>query len=276
MAVEGAFRVGSGEPLVLVHGFSCSPRVWHPVVGDLQQRFDVLGVTLAGHAGGVPLSLGTGTAADALADQVERDMDEAGLDTAHLVGNSLGGWVVLELAKRGRARSVVALAPAGGWERDSREQRRLKALFTRNAAMIGRLLPYAPKLVARPRLRRAVLAQAMVHGERLDPATALGIVRDSADCPAYFELMDAILRDGPPMSFEGITCPVLIAWGTKDRVLPLRRYAPRMRGLVQGASWQEFRGLGHMPMCDDPGLTVDTIAGFIAQAAPSAVAQTIA
>ena len=42
-------------------------------------------------------------------------MDDAGFATAHLVGNSLGGYVALQLAARGRARSVVALAPAGGW-----------------------------------------------------------------------------------------------------------------------------------------------------------------
>ena len=154
-------------------------------------------------------------------------MDAAGLQTAHVVGNSLGGWVALELAQRGRARSVVALAPAGGWERGSREERRLKALFTRNHMTTTRLLPYLPRLVPRPRLRRLLLAQALAHGDRLDPASAYWIVRDSVECPAYFELMEAILRDGPPMGFERIECPVLIAWGTKDRVLPRRRYSPR-------------------------------------------------
>ena len=73
----------------------------------------MLAPTLAGHAGGPPIE-GEITD-DALADGVERAMDEAGIATAHIVGNSLGGYIALQLAARGRAESVVALAPAGGW-----------------------------------------------------------------------------------------------------------------------------------------------------------------
>ena len=73
----------------------------------LERRHDVLAPTLPGHAGGPPLD---GEVDDALiADAVERAMDDAGFETAHLVGNSLGGYVALQLAARGRARSVVAL-----------------------------------------------------------------------------------------------------------------------------------------------------------------------
>ena len=79
----------------------------------LERRHDVLAPTLPGHAGGPPL---TGELSDALlADAVERAMDEAGFATAHIAGNSLGGFVALQLAARGRAESVVALAPTGGW-----------------------------------------------------------------------------------------------------------------------------------------------------------------
>src|ERR1019366_4918160 len=70
---------------------------------------DVLAPTLPGHAGGPPLD---GEVTDALIpDAIERAMDEAGFETAHIVGNSLGGYVALQLAARGRADSVVALAP---------------------------------------------------------------------------------------------------------------------------------------------------------------------
>jgi len=108
-----AHRGGSGEPLVCLHGFMETWRSWELVLPALEREHDVLAPTLPGHAGGAPLA---GAISDAVfPDAVERAMDEAGFETAHIVGNSLGGFVALQLAERGRARSVVALAPAGGW-----------------------------------------------------------------------------------------------------------------------------------------------------------------
>jgi pimeloyl-ACP methyl ester carboxylesterase len=98
---------------VCLHGFIDTWRTWELVLPALEAHHDVLALTLAGHAGGPEIE---GPISDAvLADEVERAMDAAGLQTAHLVGNSLGGYVALQLAARGRARTVVALAPAGGW-----------------------------------------------------------------------------------------------------------------------------------------------------------------
>jgi pimeloyl-ACP methyl ester carboxylesterase len=265
MAIAGAagsYRVGSGEPLVLIHGFSGAPLLWRPVESSLASSFDVLVVALAGHVGGASLAEGRAASVAALTDQVEREMDEGGFQTAHIVGNSLGGWIALELASRGRARSVVGLAPAGGWVAGSREEKRLKGLFTRSHAMTTRTMRYLPSLLSRPRLRRLVLGQAMARGDRIPAADALAMAKASVECPIYFDLMDAILRDGPPVGFEGIDCPVLLAWGEKDRILPLGRYSTRMRELVPTAEWVQWPGLGHIPMGDDAELVAAAIADF--------------
>lgn len=262
MSAGGASRAGSGEPLVLIHGFSGVPQNWQPVLGRLQRSFETVLVTLAGHAGGPELPAGTVPSVGALTDQVERDMDAAGLGEAHIAGNSLGGWIALELAARGRARSVVAISPAGGWERGSRQERRLQRLFIRNHALATRMLPHMRGLLARPRLRRAVLSGAMARADRIDPASALAIVEGAVDCTIYFELMDAITREGPPQSFEGVSCPVLLAWGTRDRVLPAGQYADRMRALLPHARWMDLQGLGHVPMGDDPDLLARVITEF--------------
>jgi pimeloyl-ACP methyl ester carboxylesterase len=160
----------------------------------------------------------------------------------------------------------VALSPAGGWERGSREERRLKALFTRSHALSTRLVERMPQLLARPRLRRLVLSQAVARGDRIDAASALAIARAAVECPIYFDLMEAILAEGPPESFEHITCPVLLAWGTRDRILPMGRYSERLMRLVPSAEWLELRGLGHVPMGDDPHLVARTISEFAARA----------
>lgn len=275
MGAEGAFRTGSGEPLVLVHGFSGVPLLWRPIVGDLEGSFDMLAVALAGHVGGPSLPAGTPASVDALVEVIEREMDAAGFETAHIAGNSLGGWIALELANRGRARSVVALSPAGGWESGSREERRLQSLFTRSRSMAARGLPYMKHLLGRPRLRRMVLSGAMARADRLDPASALAIVEGTVRCEIYFDLMDATLRDGPPRSFERISCPVLLAWGTKDSILPAKLYSQRMRNLLPSAHWMDLPGLGHLPMGDDPQLIARTIADFALSAQPDGVEESM-
>ena len=262
-----------GEPVVLIHGFSATRGVWQPLLQTLERDHEVLAVNLAGHVGGPEIPEGTEVSVGALIDAVERDMDTAGFQTAHLVGNSLGGWIALELAARGRARSVVAIAPAGGWEQGTREEKRLRTMFARNHRLTTRLLPRVERMVRRPRLRRLLLWQVAAYGERIPAAAAAQLVRDSVECSVYFDLMEAIMRDGPPRSFDGVTAPVLLVWGTRDRILPHKRYSERLRGMLPEAEWVELRGLGHMPMSDDPELVARTITEFVERASTrSAVA----
>jgi pimeloyl-ACP methyl ester carboxylesterase len=142
-------RGGSGSPLVCLHGFMDTWRIWELVLPALERRHDVLAPTLLGHAGGPPLE---GEVSDVLlADAVERAMDDAGFETAHIAGNSLGGFVALQLAARGRARSVVAFAPAGGWAAgDEQFQETLEF----QASLYGQVKAAAPHAEAR-RLDRA-------------------------------------------------------------------------------------------------------------------------
>src|SRR6201999_2147049 len=108
---------GSGEPVLLLHPFMMSQNVWKDVAPLIAEtgRYEVFAPTMLGHNGGAkgPFFLSSA----ALADDVERQMDALGWDTAHIVGNSLGGWVAFELERRGRARTVTGIAPAGGWTR---------------------------------------------------------------------------------------------------------------------------------------------------------------
>src|SRR5215210_3021766 len=79
----------------------------------LERRFDVLAIDMPGFGYSDPLPPDVDSTPEALADAVEDEMGRAGFDRAHIAGNSLGGWVSLELARRGRAETVTALSPAG-------------------------------------------------------------------------------------------------------------------------------------------------------------------
>jgi pimeloyl-ACP methyl ester carboxylesterase len=122
-------RRGYGSPLVLLHGFTDSWEVWRPIRAALERHHDVLALALPGHAGAAPTSPGFVPTMDRVAEILERELDGAGIGRAHIVGNSLGGWHAFELAARGRARSVVALAPAGGWQPGGRDEARIDLFF---------------------------------------------------------------------------------------------------------------------------------------------------
>jgi pimeloyl-ACP methyl ester carboxylesterase len=266
----GSYRGGSGEPLLLIHGFSGTRGIWTPVLPTLERSHDVLAVNLTGHVGGPELAPGTRASVGALADAVEREMDAAGFQTAHVVGNSLGGWIALELAMRGRARSVIGLSPAGGWEAGTSSERRLRTLFTRSHRLSKMAVAHADALMRRPRLRRLMLSQVVAHGERIPAASAAQILRDAVACPIYFDLMDAILEDGPLARLDEVSCPALLAWGTRDRILPSPRYSARLREMLPAAEWLDLPGLGHVPTWDDPVLIARTIVDFAALAAARA------
>ena len=259
----------TGEPLVLIHGFTATARAWDPVVPLLERDHEVLVTTLGGHFGGEPID---DPSAKTLADALERDMDRAGYETAHLVGNSLGGWMALELARRGRARSAVALSPAGGWEAGSREQARVGRLFRRTHAALKFAGPRAEFLAGRPGLRKLALRDTLAHPERMTPRAAADTIRGASQCEVYLPLVEAIERDGPPQDFGSIEVPVRVAWGTADRILPYPRYwEPLKRILPAHVDLVEMPGLGHVPMWDDPDLVARTVLEVTARSpAPAA------
>src|SRR4051812_49926881 len=88
-AFPPSHRGGTGSPMVLLHGFTDTWRTWDLVLPALEQRHDVLALTLAGHLGGPPLPAGAGP--DTVADLVEAAMDAAGVATPRLGGDSPRG-----------------------------------------------------------------------------------------------------------------------------------------------------------------------------------------
>lgn len=262
MDVTPHFRGGKGEPLVLIHGFSATWRAWEPVLPALTARHEVLAATLAGHHGGPALDEGVEATIDALADGVERQLDEAGFATAHLVGNSLGGWIALDLARRGRAASVVGLAPAGGWEAGGAAERRIGRLFRRQYAAAKASAPLAETIARRPRLRRFGFREVCARGGALTPDLALASMRGVLGCDIYLDYIENTKRDGPPRWLGEVDAPVLIAWPEHDRILPEQTCSQGMRA-IPGAQWRTLEGCGHVPMWDDPELVAGVILEFV-------------
>jgi pimeloyl-ACP methyl ester carboxylesterase len=254
-------RGGSGPPLVLLHGFLDTWRVWELVLPELERHHDVLALTLAGHAGGPPIAGEVGEAA--VLDAAERALDEAGFELAHLVGNSLGGYVALKLAERGRARTVVAFAPAGGWADDS--YRDLLAFQAELLQAARAAAPHAEAILSTPEGRRRATELVTVNFEHIPVGLLAHTLRGIAACDAGAALIEHALRAGFSLDAERIACPVRIVWGTEDRLLPWPTAAARYRrDWLPHADWVELEGVGHAPQLDVPLETAHLILGFTA------------
>jgi pimeloyl-ACP methyl ester carboxylesterase len=255
-------RGGSGEPLVLLHGFTDTWRSWDLVRPALEARYEVFAPTLAGHAGGpdLPEELTHASITDAL----ERTLDEAGIESAHVVGNSLGGYVALQLASRGRAKSVVALAPAGGWTEDGvADFRETLAQFAQAQELVKAAVPHADAIVATPEGRRTATEWFVANFEHIPAELIVHQMRGAAACPGAARLMEFGEREGWELNSERIECPVRIVWGTDDRVLRPPAEARYRDGWVPQTEWVELDGIGHMPQLDVPAETSGLILSFI-------------
>jgi pimeloyl-ACP methyl ester carboxylesterase len=253
-------RGGTGSPMLCLHGFMDTWRVWELVLPSLQRDHDVLALTLPGHAGGPPIDGNVST--DTFVDAVERTMDEAGFRLAHLVGNSLGGYLAFQLAARGRAASVVAFAPAGGWATgdDSFEallsaQRDLHAQAVLSA-------PHAPGFLATPQGRRRATELITVNFEHIPVELLAHQVLGVASCRASELMIQSALRDGWTLEPENITCPVRIVWGTADKLLPWPGAAARYLDDLPQVDWVLLDGVGHCPQLDVPLEAAQLILGL--------------
>jgi pimeloyl-ACP methyl ester carboxylesterase len=204
-----------------------------------------------------------------IVDDVCRQLDEADIPPAHLVGNSLGGWVALELARRGRARTVLALSPAGGWNRAVDLQRML--LIFRAAGVLRRSRAM-PRMAADPRRRRMLLRPMAEHAERLTTAQTAAIFEDLAGCDVLAELIGGARESGPIKALSA-PCPIRVLWAELDRTLPFARYGRPLIAALPGAELELLAGVGHVPMIDDPEATADAILRFIEDVAPHGTTQ---
>jgi pimeloyl-ACP methyl ester carboxylesterase len=246
--------------MVLLHGFTDTWRTWELVLPALERHHDVLAPTLAGHAGGPPLN--GEVSGSAVADAIERAMDAAGFGTAHIVGNSLGGHLALVMAARGRAETVVAFAPAGGWADGDESDKDTLAYFTSAQQLVKAAAPHAEAIMASPEGRRRATAFTTTNFEHIPAELLVHQLRGAAACEAAAALIEVGERDGWSLDAGSIQCPVRIVWGTADKLLLWPAAAARFRDEIPHAEWVELDGIGHLPQLDVPLETAELILGF--------------
>ncbi|MFS8102651.1 alpha/beta hydrolase [Lentzea alba] len=258
------YRAGEGTQVLLLHGATGTWQHWNPVLPALSARHEVIAPTLAGHYGGPPLPHGVRTLSD-IADTLERQLDELGIGSVDIVGNSLGGALGIVLATRGRARGVVALSPASGWDAGDPVAEHVARFFEKSGQSSRRALPLAPLVFRAASARRSAFRHIARHGERTTPREAVHILRAAARFD-HVPLLARALRSGEdalPRHLDKIAVPVLLAWAERDWVLPPATAATRYRREIPGAEFRLLPGTGHVPMWDDPELVTSSVIDWI-------------
>jgi len=254
-------RGGDGPPLVLLHGLGLTWRCWRPVLGALEAHHHVVALDLPGFGASPPLREAPTPAA--LADAVARELDVLGLERPALVGNSLGGWIALELARRGRAERVVAIAPAGLETPPERAY-----VIAMNELMRARAKVLAPLgwLATGPRPVRALLFGGLrARPGRVPPREAAIELRAFGRSRGFQRTLRHTEGRAVADRLGEIQVPVRIAYGTAD-LLVGRLTAPRFAALLPRADLVALPGAGHVPMADDPDLVARTVLDFTAAA----------
>lgn len=248
-------RAGSGEPLLLLHGILCSERVWSTVVPLLSTHHEVIAPTLLGHQGGPSATARPGRL-EHIVDELERLLDSLDIERAHIAGNSLGGWIAIELARRGRALTVCALSPAGAWDSASPTAAKRPRILLAAIHDTRRSRPMLPLLAYSKRFRRWALRNTALHGERVGRDAFLGLADDTLGCELAEDLL---LSTNQLASLDPPPCPITIAWSAADRIFPVAVNGTRARQLIPGARFIVLDDVGHVPMLDDPQLVASTI-----------------
>jgi pimeloyl-ACP methyl ester carboxylesterase len=255
--------------MVLLHGFTDTWKTWKPVLPLLEAHHTVFAPSLPGHFGGEPFAAGTPFTLEASLDILERQLDAQGIERAHLVGNSLGGWGALALAGRGRALSVVAVCPGGGYEHGSPEERAVLRYFRNTERQLRAGKVMLPRVAKSARLRRLAFRELMARPGNVGADDAMAFFEGALGCAVYRDAI-ALSESGQAYGELGpIDCPVRILYGTRDRIIRWPSHYTRLKTLLPTAEYVPLHGLGHIPMWDDPQVVSQRILEI---SAPNAVA----
>jgi pimeloyl-ACP methyl ester carboxylesterase len=260
-------RAGSGDPLLLLHGIGSSHADFTALRPRLDAEYDVLAPDLPGHGGSAALPVRPTVAA--VADALESDLDALGLARVHVLGNSLGARLALELAIRGRARSVVAIAPSG---LNLPLERAYQGAAMGSARVLTRPIRPMIDLVGRSRAGRTLLLTGLRSAPWLSGADEVHAVRDGfAGATGFWRLLWwAVLAD-VPIGLEEIDCPVVLTQGTADLIAGGQ--TPRFLALVPGSRFRPLVGAGHAPQSDAPGAIVRLVREAVCEATRAAGAR---
>jgi pimeloyl-ACP methyl ester carboxylesterase len=254
------FVGGQGPPLVVVHGLGGAAVNFTLLAPLLARRHRVLIPDLPGHGKTEPLE--RADAFTAYADHVAALAELEGMFPAPLIGYSMGGVIALRLAvSRPKSVTALALVAAAGIVSVSRRAEIWLAVTgaLRPAQIMTR---FRGTFARRPRLRWLPFGLwGAVDPPALAPEGVLGFLEGPSQHTDVGMAGRALLRDDPRPDLDHVRCPVLLLWGSRDRLVPLVdgfEYARRLRAPIR-----TLPAAGHLLVGEQPHACAEILVDFL-------------
>jgi pimeloyl-ACP methyl ester carboxylesterase len=259
-------ELGSGPPVVFVHGLSGSWQNWLEQLPVFARDHRIVALDLPGF--GASEMPAQEISISGYARTLDVLYDELGIDSAAVVGNSMGGFIGAELAIQypARVERLVLVSAAGLTIEHQRDERALAVLRTvdkRLAAYAGWLGSRSDELTRRPRTRRLIFGLVAHRPGRLPGPLVAEQIRGSGKrgfVPALDALTDYPIRD----RLGEIACPTLIVWGSEDKLVPVSD-ADEFERLIPNARKVVWAQTGHVAMIERPAAFNRLLAAFLAE-----------
>lgn len=252
---------GHGEPLLLIHGLGSSRGTWRTIIDELSEEYETIAVDLLGHGDSEwPTPAPKAISAYDHAVLLEPLIEEFGGNGAiHVVGSSMGGWIALELAANGRAKSVSAFCPAGLEYEPWVARSDLLVFRKRMADVLGPVLPPAVELISRiPFVRNLLMGDATANFDTLDKSVLADHAVATRKAAGFYASHDGLLNVLFNRSEEiAADVPVSIVWGLQDELL-LPEHQRRAAAPAH-AKWIVLDQCAHVPMWDQPERSIQII-----------------
>ena len=252
--------VGSGEPLVLIHGMGSASTAWKPIKNQLAEKFHVITFDLPGHGNSafdpeLPMD------PQSLAELIVEQLNDLGIKKAHFSGNSLGGWIALEIASAfpDRTLSVTGLAPAGLWLTPTTHRTFLGAS---SRFMASATYKFADQLMKQEWARKLGFFEVSPKWREFPHELIVDAVVAYGSASGYFPAWDGMLKRRFDKEISS-DIPVTILFGDSDNTLPAQTSQEKILAPAH-ARWVTLSQSGHAPMWDSPD---DCIAEIIRTAA---------
>jgi len=254
------FVGGEGPPLVVVHGLGGAAVNFTLLAPLLARRHRVLIPDLPGHGKTEPLERADDLTA--YADHVAALAELEGMFPAPLIGYSMGGVIALRLAVS-RPKSVTGLALVAAAGIVSVSRRAEIWLAVTGALRPARVMTrFRGTFARRPRLRWLPFGLwGAVDPPALAPEGVLGFLEGPSQHTDVGMAGRALLRDDPRPDLDHVRCPVLLIWGSRDRLVPLVdgfEYARRLRAPIR-----TLPAAGHLLVGEQPHACAEILEQFL-------------